>query len=69
MRESIANNVFEEVSEALDYVKKNKLDVDVKLLDKGHEAYERLKTEGEITTLIASLEVIDNYKTILKSSN
>ena len=44
LKEAINNNIFEKVSFALDFVKSNKLDVDVKLLDKGNEAFERLKT-------------------------
>ena len=69
LMEALNVNEFEVVDQALEHVTSNKIDIDVKLLRRAKVEHERLKTEGIIRRAIEALQVVEDYKTILKAVN
>lgn len=69
LTDALAANEFEVVDEALQSVTSGSIDIDVKLLRRATIEHERLKTEGIIRRAVEALQVVDDYKTILKAVN
>lgn len=65
--ESIESNVCEKLEESLDYIEKNKVDIDIKLLKRAQEHRTRLQAEREVKNFLSTVEHVENYKTIQKS--
>lgn len=67
LQEAIDSNSLVKLTNLIEKISEENINVDVKILHKANREVERLKTELEINNFIGTLQYVENYKTIQKS--